>query len=166
MDKKMAGLLGAAAAIVTASGAHATVLPRSDAAAPAASYRDLLKPVPDALAALQADNALRAQQRPARLQLAQFHHHHHHGFFPGFFHHHHHHGFFPGFGLGFGFGSGLYGPPVYAPPPAYYGGYYTYYGPPGPPRRPDVAWCEAHYRSYNPATGMYLGYDHRYHPCP
>jgi hypothetical protein len=30
----------------------------------------------------------------------------------------------------------------------------------------DVAWCEAHYRSYNPATGTYLGYDGQYHPCP
>jgi BA14K-like protein len=30
----------------------------------------------------------------------------------------------------------------------------------------DQAWCESHYRSYNPATGMFLGYDGRYHPCP
>ena len=166
MDKKMAGLLGAAAAIATVSGAQATVLPPANAAAPAVTYRDLLNPVPNPIEQLRADNAVRAQQ-PARLQLAQFHHHHHHhhGFLGGF-HHHHHHGFFPGFGLGFGFGSGLFAPPLYAPPPAYYGGYYTYYGPPGPPRRPDTAWCEAHYRSYNPATGMFLGYDHRYHPCP
>lgn len=28
-----------------------------------------------------------------------------------------------------------------------------------------VAWCEAHFRSYNPATGMYLGYDGVYHRC-
>jgi hypothetical protein len=31
--------------------------------------------------------------------------------------------------------------------------------------RPGVAWCEAHFRSYNPATGMYLGYDGVYHRC-
>jgi hypothetical protein len=30
----------------------------------------------------------------------------------------------------------------------------------------DQAWCESHYRSYNPATGMFMGYDGRYHPCP
>jgi len=30
----------------------------------------------------------------------------------------------------------------------------------------DVAWCEAHYRSYNPATETYLGFDGRYHRCP
>ena len=28
-----------------------------------------------------------------------------------------------------------------------------------------VAWCEAHFRSYNPATGMYLGYDGVHHRC-
>lgn len=27
-------------------------------------------------------------------------------------------------------------------------------------------WCAARFRSYNPATGMYLGYDGQYHPCP
>lgn len=30
----------------------------------------------------------------------------------------------------------------------------------------DVAYCEARFRSYNPATGMYLGYDGLHHPCP
>lgn len=30
----------------------------------------------------------------------------------------------------------------------------------------DLGWCAAHFRSYNPATGMYLGYDGSYHPCP
>ena len=30
----------------------------------------------------------------------------------------------------------------------------------------DVAYCEAHFRSYNPATEMYLGYDGLHHPCP
>jgi len=45
-----------------------------------------------------------------------------------------------------------YAPPVTA---------YNYVAPGG-----NVAWCEAQYRSYNPATGMFLGYDGRYHPCP
>ena len=29
----------------------------------------------------------------------------------------------------------------------------------------DHAWCESHYRSYNAATGMFMGYDGRYHLC-
>jgi len=29
-----------------------------------------------------------------------------------------------------------------------------------------VAYCEQTYRSYNPATGDYLGYDGFRHPCP
>jgi hypothetical protein len=29
-----------------------------------------------------------------------------------------------------------------------------------------VAYCEARFRSYNPATGTYLGYDGLRHPCP
>ncbi len=29
-----------------------------------------------------------------------------------------------------------------------------------------LAYCEQHFRSYNPATGTYLGYDGVRHPCP
>jgi hypothetical protein len=29
-----------------------------------------------------------------------------------------------------------------------------------------VAWCEGHYKSYNPETGTYLGFDGMRHPCP
>jgi len=29
-----------------------------------------------------------------------------------------------------------------------------------------VAYCEAHFKSYNPATGTYLGYDGVRHSCP
>ncbi len=28
-----------------------------------------------------------------------------------------------------------------------------------------VAYCSSKYRSFNPATGLYLGYDGQYHPC-
>jgi hypothetical protein len=28
-----------------------------------------------------------------------------------------------------------------------------------------VASCEARFRSYNPSTGMYTGYDGQQHPC-
>ncbi|HVB89137.1 MAG TPA: BA14K family protein [Beijerinckiaceae bacterium] len=29
-----------------------------------------------------------------------------------------------------------------------------------------VAYCESRFRSYNPRTGTYLGYDGLHHPCP
>jgi hypothetical protein len=30
----------------------------------------------------------------------------------------------------------------------------------------EIAACEARFRSYNPATGTYLGFDGQQHPCP
>lgn len=88
MDRKIAGLLGAAAALSTMHAAQAATEP-APASAPAASYRDLLEPVPNALDALKVDDARMAagavEQQP--VQLAQYYHHHHH-------HHHHHHRFF------------------------------------------------------------------------
>jgi hypothetical protein len=55
-------------------------------------------------------------------------------------------------------------------------GYNTYYAPPpavavapGPvvaQNGDDVAWCQSRYRSYNPSTGTFLGYDGQNHPCP
>jgi hypothetical protein len=81
--------------------------------------------------------------------------------------HHWHHGFWPG-----AIAAGIVGGAIAAATapawgPDYYG--YDYYpgyvsGPPGP--GPGVAYCEAHFRSYNPATGTYLGYDGVYHHCP
>jgi hypothetical protein len=29
-----------------------------------------------------------------------------------------------------------------------------------------AAYCQQRFRSYNPATGMYLGFDGQYHACP
>ena len=29
-----------------------------------------------------------------------------------------------------------------------------------------VAYCESRFRSYNPSTGMYFGFDGQYHSCP
>jgi hypothetical protein len=81
MDKKIAGLLGAAAALATVSGANATEVQRNTSN-PAASYRDLLNPVPKALEALKADDARLANKPADEFKLAQDHHHHHH-------HHHH-----------------------------------------------------------------------------
>jgi hypothetical protein len=52
MDKKIAGLLGAAAALGTVTAAHAAVPARAQELAPPTSYADLLAPVPNAVAAL------------------------------------------------------------------------------------------------------------------
>jgi len=103
MDKKIAGLLGAAAALATVSGANATEV-QGNAQNPAASYRDLLNPVPKALEALKADDARLANRPTDEVKLAQVgivvghhHHHHHHHvaprirIVPSHHHHHHHH---------------------------------------------------------------------------
>ncbi|WP_321505824.1 BA14K family protein [Breoghania sp.] len=67
-------------------------------------------------------------------------------------------------------------PPRYRRPPPRYrrpprdGWRYRRYPPP-PPRayyrggRAHVNWCLRRYRSYNPRTDSYLGYDGRYHRC-
>lgn len=145
MKKRMAALLGSAAAIMTLGASQAATPTSVPAAPPAAnSYAELLEPVPQAVAALNADNAARMQAPKARLQLAQFRHHHHH--------HHHRGGFWPGAAFGAMIGGMLAAQPRYAPAP--------------PPYDPDVAWCMRHYRSYDPGSGTYLGYDGYRHPCP
>ena len=104
MDKRIAGLLGAAAAIATVGGANATEV-QGNPVNHATSYRDLLDPVPNALAALKAEEAQRASAPSASEKLAQViigvghHHHHHHHVVPRVrvrvlpnpHHHHHHH---------------------------------------------------------------------------
>jgi hypothetical protein len=78
-----------------------------------------------------------------------------------------------------------YAPGYYNYAPGYYGdsssGYYdnapSYYdyapgyaiGPSVAPLAPagdSAGWCQARFRSYDPATGMYTGYDGMRHPCP
>jgi len=74
--------------------------------------------------------------------------------------------YYPGYAYG----------PTYAAP-----GYYGYspgyaYGPAyaapnavmaqSGPSAATIASCEARFRSYNPSTGMYTGYDGQQHPCP
>ncbi len=104
MDKRIAALLGAAAAVATVGGAQAATQPNSPEALHASSYGDLLAPVPNAMQELKADNATRAQM-PAEegVKLAQAHHHHHHHTVVikhsrdnHHHHHHHHHGAFIG----------------------------------------------------------------------
>jgi len=48
-----------------------------------------------------------------------------------------------------------YGPGYYGPAPAY-----------GPPPGDEVAYCMNRFKSYDPASGTYLGYDGYRHPCP
>jgi hypothetical protein len=87
MDKKIAGLLGAVAALGTLNGAQAAPTPASSDVLQANSYADLLEPIPNAGKVLQAlDERTPAKPAEANVQLAQYYYHHHH-------HHHHHHGY-------------------------------------------------------------------------
>lgn len=135
MNRRMAFLLGGTAAMMSFSAAQAAVPALTTVPTSAAhSYADLLEPVPNAVAALNAADLSRAQTPKSQLRLAQDHHHHHH-------HHHHSAYFYP---------QPYYAPRYYAPP-AYSSG---------------VAWCIQHYRSYDPRTETYLGYDGYRHRCP
>jgi len=89
-----------------------------------------------------------------------------------------------GWGLGAGFvagavvGSALARPyyyygydPYYYPGPYYAAPPGPVYGPPGPAYGPPVAgdpvaYCKQRYKSYDSATGTYLGFDGVRHPCP
>ena len=83
LEKKIAGLLGAVAALGTISSAQAAPAPAPVEVLQANSYAELLEPIPNAAATLQAlDERQAAGGGEARVQLAQYHHHHHH-------HHHH-----------------------------------------------------------------------------
>jgi hypothetical protein len=86
MERKTIMLTGAAAATLTA-GAMIPATAQADPVPAAASYADLLQPLPDAAARLRADDAnaaaVNAAGRPAYFQEAQndspaAHHHHHH----------------------------------------------------------------------------------------
>ena len=82
-----------------------------------------------------------------------------------------------GRGFGWGFGAGFLGGAIVGgalAAPYYYGPYPYYYGAPYPPAYypapaygGDAAgYCASRYRSYDPATGTFLGYDGVRHPCP
>ncbi len=59
-----------------------------------------------------------------------------------------------------------YAPYSYAPAPTYY------YAPPPPPYygrqaySDPIAYCMSRFRSYDPYSMTYVGYDGRRHPCP
>ena len=71
-------------------------------------------------------------------------------------------GFAAGAIIGGALASRYYYPPYYGP---------TYYYPPAPPPpayygSDDVGYCMSRFRSYDPRSGTYMGYDGRRHPCP
>jgi hypothetical protein len=80
-------------------------------------------------------------------------------------------------GFGWGFGAGLLGGAIIGgalAAPYYYGAPYygaPYYPAPGYYPAPayggnGAAYCASRYKSYDPATGTFLGYDGARHPCP
>jgi hypothetical protein len=112
MDKKIAGLLGAVATLGAFTAAEAAPTPAPADVLRANSFADLLNPIPNAAATLQAiDESAPAPSANENVQLAQFyhhHHHHHHSFYRRYryydqapivvvpryrryYHHHHHH---------------------------------------------------------------------------
>lgn len=86
MEKKIAGLLGAVAALGALTTAQAAPAPAALPTDPlqANSYSDLLEPIPNAVAVLKVVDERGPASADANVQLAQYHHHHHH-------HHHHSH---------------------------------------------------------------------------
>jgi hypothetical protein len=89
--------------------------------------------------------------------------------------HHRHGGFWPGVAAGAAIGAlGSYayygGDPYYYDDSYYYNdGYYDDSATVavGPDVGGDsVAYCQQRFRSYDPASGTYLGYDGQRHPCP
>jgi hypothetical protein len=78
-------------------------------------------------------------------------------------------GFWPGVAVGAAIGSsyGYYGSDYYDP--SYYDDSYGYYDDSTvavAPEGGDASYCAQRYRSYDPASGTYLGYDGQRHPCP
>jgi hypothetical protein len=101
MENKIAGLLGAIAALGTLGAAQASPAPTHNPseALTANSYADLLEPIPNAAKILRAldeappkaaEDSADANVKVAWRHHHHHHHHHHHGYWR---HHHHHHGY-------------------------------------------------------------------------
>lgn len=101
----------------------------------------------------------------------------HHGGHGGGYHRHGGRGFIPGAIAGALIGGaiasqgyGYYSGPAYNAAPVYYDDQYSdddvAVVAPAPANDDGVAYCMQTYRSYNPQTGTYLGYDGLQHPCP
>jgi hypothetical protein len=110
VNKTAIAVLGSVSAVALAGGAQASTAanPPAEFPQPARSFAELLDPIPNAAAVLEAYNTQAAASHQASMQLAQIyigpppHHHHHHyrpyyyGHYPGYHHHHHHHHHHPG----------------------------------------------------------------------
>jgi hypothetical protein len=113
MDKRIAALLGAAAALTTTHTGAAAAPGTSDLARlrQPKSYAELLEPIPNAVAVLKSDDESPTVSGPVERVRYYHHHHHHHGYFRGYnyyggfyprfylrrhhhHHHHHHHSYF------------------------------------------------------------------------
>lgn len=97
----------------------------------------------------------------------------HNGNWNGGWRHRPHGGFWPGVAAGALVGGAIAGSYAYYGDPYYYNnGYYDdgYYDDSTvavvPGGGDDAAYCAQRYRSYDPASGTYLGYDGQRHPCP
>jgi hypothetical protein len=102
MEKKIAGLLGAVAALGGLNAAQAAPTQDPNQVLRANSFAELLEPIPNASTLLQiVDSQRPAPEAEATFQEAQFYHHHHH---------HHHHAYYPRYAP---YG---YGPPVVVVP--------------------------------------------------
>jgi hypothetical protein len=71
--------------------------------------------------------------------------------------------------IGGAIASSAYGPGYYGP--GYYDGGYGYYDDSAPvvvEAAPDgdASYCAQRYKSYDPSSGTFLGYDGLRHPCP
>jgi BA14K-like protein len=85
----------------------------------------------------------------------------------GYRHYHRGGGFWPGVAIGGAIGTsyGYYGSPGYYDDS--YGVYDDSVVAEAPPAGEDsVAYCMQRYKSYDPASGTYLGYDGQRYPCP
>ncbi len=73
-------------------------------------------------------------------------------------------GFFApgGYPNSYGYGNSGY----YNYSPGWGGGYGGGYVGVSAPDPNAIAWCQANFRSFDPATGTYLGFDGQRHPCP
>ena len=78
MDKKIAGLLGAVGALASLNSAQAATDPVDPAVLKAQSYADLLRPIPNAKAALKAVDEADDQAGTTFKVAENGHHHHHH----------------------------------------------------------------------------------------
>ena len=95
MEKKIAGLLGAAAlGVLNAAQASPLPAPSFSDALKANSYADLLEPIPNAERIMQALDDQVPAKSEGNVKMAghhHHHHHHHHGRRHRHHHHHHHH---------------------------------------------------------------------------